>query len=90
MVGKKKNKEKNKGKKTNPKIAKNKMGPKVALMPLYNPLDLRLEVMGTSKTLFAFLFPQIKPLAFQTRVSFFCLKLMSKLLNPIASCDIEI
>jgi hypothetical protein len=30
MVGKKKSKEKNK---TNPKIAKNKMGPKQALMP---------------------------------------------------------
>lgn len=47
------------------------MGPKLALMPLYNPLDLRLEVMGTSKTLFAFLFPQIKALTFQTHVSFF-------------------
>jgi hypothetical protein len=47
------------------------MGPKLALMSLYNPLDLRLEVMGTSKTLFAFLFPQIKALAFQTHVSFF-------------------
>jgi hypothetical protein len=89
MVGKKKNKEKNKKNKTNPKIAKNKMGPNLALMPLYNPLDLRLEVMGTSKTLFAFIFPQIKALAFQTHVSFF-LKLMSKLLNPIVGCDIEI
>jgi hypothetical protein len=47
------------------------MGPKLALMPLYNPLDSRLEVMGTSKTLFAFLFAQIKALAFQTHVSFF-------------------
>jgi hypothetical protein len=70
-VGKKKNKEKNKTNKTNPKIAKDKMGPKLALMALYNPLDSRLEVMGTSKTLFAFLFAQIKALAFQTHVSFF-------------------
>jgi uracil-DNA glycosylase len=71
MVGKKKNKEKNKTNKTNPKITKNKMGLKLTLMPLYNPSDLRLEVMGTSKTLFAFHFPQIKALAFQTHVSFF-------------------
>jgi hypothetical protein len=60
MVGKKKNKEKNKKNKTNPKIAINKMGPKLALMPLYNPLDLRFKEMGTSKTLFALVFPQIK------------------------------
>jgi hypothetical protein len=53
------------------KLPKDKMGPKLALMPLYNPLDLRLEEMGTFKTLFAFLFPQIKALAFQTHVSFF-------------------
>jgi hypothetical protein len=41
-------------KKKNKKLQNNKVGPTLELGPLYNPLDLGLEVVATSKTQFVF------------------------------------
>jgi hypothetical protein len=51
---------KKEGKKKSKKLQNNKVGPTLELGPLYNPLDLGLEVVATSKTQFVFFFFLLK------------------------------
>jgi len=67
----------------------NKVGFDLELGFFYNPLDLGLEAIVTSKTLFAFYPFKLKPWPFKTLFSFFS---QSNVLTPnlVVNWDIQI